>query len=64
MALFGGRIEELKARQKRVVISCNAGNNSRRALLKLKEAGLKDVLNVEGGIRAFKESVNPDLDVI
>lgn len=61
MALFGGRVEELKARNKRVVVSCNAGNNSRRALLKLKEAGVTDVLNVEGGIRAFKAQVKPDL---
>ena len=64
MALLGGKLEELRARNKRIIVSCNAGNNSRRALLKLKEEGINDVLNVEGGIRAYKEVVNPALDVI
>lgn len=44
-----------------IVLHCRSGGRSARALEQLRDAGFRRVLNLEGGILAWQEEVDPDL---
>ncbi len=51
-------------KDKTVVVMCRSGKRSQTAILKLASHGYKNLLNLDGGILAWKNKHNPDLLVI
>ncbi|MCA6073492.1 molybdopterin-synthase adenylyltransferase MoeB [Fulvivirga sedimenti] len=47
-----------------VVVMCRSGKRSQTAILKLSSHGYKNLLNLDGGILAWKNALDPDLLVI
>lgn len=54
------RIKELPE-NKEIVVYCRSGTRSRRAAEILQSAGIKNVRNLQGGIRAWQRDVEPSL---
>jgi molybdopterin/thiamine biosynthesis adenylyltransferase/rhodanese-related sulfurtransferase len=54
----GERMGELDA-SARIVVHCKMGGRSAKAVRQLREAGFRDVWNLEGGILAWAEQVDP-----
>jgi len=54
--------EELRATGGTVVLHCKSGGRSRDAAARLLDAGVDGVLNLEGGILAWQEQVDPSLN--
>ncbi|WP_045222637.1 FAD-dependent oxidoreductase [Desulfonatronum thioautotrophicum] len=52
---LGARLEEVP-RDKPLVLVCNAGGRSYEAQITLKEAGIEDALNLQGGVAAIRRS--------
>lgn len=52
---LGGRLDEVP-RDKPLVLVCNAGGRSYEAQITLKEAGIEDALNLQGGVAAIRRS--------
>lgn len=46
---------------KTVYVHCNSGNRSSRACAELEDLGLKNLVNVEGGMRAWKDKKYPSI---
>lgn len=56
------RLAELKPyKEREIVISCHTGVRSARAWHQLRAAGFERVYNLEGGIRAWAEQIDPSL---
>jgi adenylyltransferase/sulfurtransferase len=54
------RLEELSPKQE-IALLCRSGGRSAQALLSLREAGFSKLYNVEGGILAWIERIDPSL---
>ena len=48
----------------RVVVHCKAGGRSAQAIGKLEGSGYQNLTNLEGGILAWKEAFEPDMEVV
>ncbi|MGO1521056.1 MAG: rhodanese-like domain-containing protein [Sphingobacterium sp.] len=46
-----------------VVVHCRSGKRSAQAILLLKQQGYTNLSNLQGGILAWKETFDPELDV-
>ncbi|NQD71079.1 rhodanese-like domain-containing protein [Sphingobacterium shayense] len=46
-----------------VVIQCRSGKRSAQAVMLLEQQGFDNLSNLEGGILAWKEEIDPDMDV-
>src|SRR5690606_698751 len=46
-----------------VVIHCRSGKRSAQAIMQLEQQGFTNLSNLEGGILAWKEDIDPDIDV-
>jgi adenylyltransferase/sulfurtransferase len=53
--------DELRSATDTVVLYCKSGGRSRAAAARLADAGVTGVLNLEGGILAWRDEVEPDL---
>ncbi len=53
--------DELRSGAGPVVVYCKSGGRSRAAAARLADAGVTDVLNLEGGILAWRDEVDPAL---
>ncbi|HKK92093.1 MAG TPA: ThiF family adenylyltransferase, partial [Longimicrobiales bacterium] len=54
-------VQELRAGPEPVVLYCKSGGRSREAAARLADAGIAGVLNLEGGILAWRDEVDPAL---
>jgi len=62
--LAGILIESDKiAKDKPVIIHCRSGKRSAQAVMLLEQQGFDNLANLEGGILAWKEEIDPDMDV-
>ncbi len=62
--LSGILIESDKiAKDKPVVVQCRSGKRSAQAILLLEQQGFDNLSNLKGGILAWKEEIDPELDV-
>lgn len=62
--LSGILIESDKiAKDKPVVIHCRSGKRSAQAVMLLEQEGFDNLANLAGGILAWKEDIDPDMDV-
>jgi adenylyltransferase/sulfurtransferase len=59
---LASRLSELDSADEMVVF-CKAGTRSARALELLLSAGFRKVKNLQGGINAWAEDIDPDLPV-
>ncbi|QQR91286.1 MAG: molybdopterin-synthase adenylyltransferase MoeB [Myxococcales bacterium] len=60
--LLADRLDELKAPKNEViVVHCRSGARSARAVAMLKEAGFEKAINLEGGILAWAEYIDPSI---
>ena len=48
----------------RVIVHCKAGGRSAQAISKLEGLGYQNLMNLEGGILAWKEAFEPELEVV
>lgn len=46
-------------KEQKIVLYCHHGRRSLRALMFLQELGYKDLINLEGGIDAWSEEIDP-----
>lgn len=46
-----------------VIIQCRSGKRSAQAVMLLEQQGFTNLANLKGGILAWKEEINPDIDV-
>lgn len=46
-----------------VVIHCRSGKRSAQAIMLLEQQGYDNLSNLEGGILAWQEDIDPDMDV-
>lgn len=51
------------SRDKQVIIHCRSGKRSAQAIQVLERAGFDNLYNLRGGILAWKETVDPTLNV-
>src|SRR5690606_16711390 len=51
------------ARDIPVVVHCRSGKRSAQAIMLLEQQGFTNLSNLEGGILAWKEEFEPDMDV-
>ena len=51
------------SRDKPVVVHCRSGKRSAQAILLLEKEGSDNLSNLVGGILAWKEDIDPDMDV-
>jgi adenylyltransferase/sulfurtransferase len=72
IANLGGRLipmAELPARSSELsketplVLHCRSGQRSARAVRQLQEAGFQDLYNLEGGILAWAEAIDPQMTI-
>lgn len=54
-------VEELRATPGAIVLHCKSGGRSREAAGRLVDAGVDGVLNLRGGILAWRDEVDPEL---
>lgn len=50
-------------RDKPVIIQCRSGKRSAQAVMLLEQEGFDNLANLKGGILAWKEEIDPELDV-
>jgi adenylyltransferase/sulfurtransferase len=60
LGTLGDRIEELD-REAHIVVHCHLGGRSAAAVKTLRSAGFGNAWNLQGGIRAWIERIDPDL---
>ena len=53
------RLDQLDS-QRSYVVHCKMGGRSAKAVSLMKDAGFKSVVNLEGGINAWVEEIDPD----
>ncbi|MFD2553173.1 rhodanese-like domain-containing protein [Sphingobacterium tabacisoli] len=46
-----------------VIIQCRSGKRSAQAVMLLEQQGFSNLANLKGGILAWKEEINPEMDV-
>ncbi|HMR17690.1 MAG TPA: rhodanese-like domain-containing protein [Sphingobacterium sp.] len=46
-----------------VIIHCRSGKRSAQAIMQLEQLGYTNLSNLEGGILAWQEDIDPDMDV-
>lgn len=51
------------AKDKPVIIQCRSGKRSAQAVMLLEQKGFDNLANLKGGILAWKEEIDPELDV-
>lgn len=51
------------AKDKPVVIHCRSGKRSAQAIMLLEKEGFSDLYNLQGGILAWKDTFDPDMEV-
>lgn len=51
------------AKDKPVVIHCRSGKRSAQAVMLLEQQGFDNLANLKGGILAWKEEIDPEMDV-
>ncbi|MFD1769308.1 rhodanese-like domain-containing protein [Sphingobacterium suaedae] len=51
------------AKDKPVIIQCRSGKRSAQAVMLLEQQGFENLANLKGGILAWKEEIDPELDV-
>ncbi len=62
--LSGILIESGKiAKDKPVIVQCRSGKRSAQAVMVLEQQGFDNLANLQGGILAWKEEIDPELDV-
>jgi len=62
--LSGILIESDKiSKDKPVIIQCRSGKRSAQAVMVLEQQGFDNLANLQGGILAWKEEIDPELDV-
>lgn len=60
--LLESRLDELRAdRDARIVVHCKSGGRSARAVRILHDAGYTNAVNLDGGITAWSERIDPDV---
>ncbi len=50
-------------KDKPVVIHCRSGKRSAQAIMLLEKEGFSDLYNLQGGILAWKDTFDPDMEV-
>ncbi len=50
-------------RDKPVIIQCRSGKRSAQAVMLLEQQGFDNLANLKGGILAWKDEIDPELDV-
>lgn len=62
---LGGLLIEVDkvAKDKPVIVQCRSGKRSAQAILLLEQQGFSNLANLKGGIIAWKEEIDPDIDV-
>lgn len=62
---LGGLLIEVDkvAKDKPVIVHCRSGKRSAQAILLLEQQGFSNLANLKGGIVAWKEEIDPDIDV-
>ncbi|GHE29305.1 rhodanese-like domain-containing protein [Sphingobacterium griseoflavum] len=50
-------------RDKPVIIQCRSGKRSAQAVMLLEQQGFDNLANLKGGILAWKEEIDPEMDV-
>jgi rhodanese-related sulfurtransferase len=64
MGEIPSRVEELSdSKEKELVICCRSGGRSGSITLFLNGQGFANVINLEGGMLAWKAEINPEFDV-
>ena len=62
--LAGVLIESDKiSKDKPVIIQCRSGKRSAQAVMLLEQQGYTNLANLQGGIVAWKDQINPDMEV-
>lgn len=51
------------AKDKPVIIQCRSGKRSAQAVMLLEQQGFDNLANLKGGILAWKEEIDPEIDV-
>lgn len=51
------------SKDKPVIIQCRSGKRSAQAVMLLEQQGFDNLANLKGGIVAWKEEIDPDMDV-
>jgi len=51
------------SRDKPVIIQCRSGKRSAQAVMLLEQQGFDNLANLKGGIVAWKEEIDPEMDV-
>ncbi len=46
-----------------VIIQCRSGKRSAQAVMLLEQKGYSNLANLQGGILAWKDQINPDMEV-
>jgi rhodanese-related sulfurtransferase len=46
-----------------VIIQCRSGKRSAQAVMLLEQQGYSNLANLQGGILAWKDQINPDMEV-
>lgn len=54
-------MDELAAANAPIVVHCKTGGRSREVVARLREAGVRDVFNLEGGILRWQAEIDPSL---
>jgi adenylyltransferase/sulfurtransferase len=57
---IGGRVDELE-KNRPIIVHCHSGQRSAAAVRLLKERGLENVYNLNGGIDAWSEEIDPNV---
>ena len=60
LAQVGSRLDEIP-RDRKVVVHCKLGWRSAKAVTALRQLGYEDVWNLQGGIQAWSERVDPSV---
>ncbi|MCY4778694.1 rhodanese-like domain-containing protein [Sphingobacterium sp. UT-1RO-CII-1] len=62
---LGGLLIEVDkvAKDKPVIVQCRSGKRSAQAILLLEQQGFSNLANLKGGIVAWKEEIDPSIDV-
>ncbi|AIM35399.1 rhodanese-like domain-containing protein [Sphingobacterium sp. SG20118] len=51
------------AKDKPVIVQCRSGKRSAQAVMMLEQQGFDNLANLKGGIVAWKEEIDPEIDV-
>lgn len=55
--------KDLISKDKPVIVQCRSGKRSAQAVLLLQQEGFDNLSNLAGGILAWRDQINPELDV-